>query len=336
MQKKADRILITGGSGFIGTNLISSLSTHYSTILNIDRCKPKIDNHIQYWHKGDILDRDDLFKLFKDFKPEIVIHLAARTDTNSNKLIDYIDNTEGTKNVIDATKDSNSVSRLIITSTQYVYFKKDKPLPASDLDFSPHTVYGESKVQNEQYAREMDLKCCWTIVRPTNVWGPWNMRYPDELLKMIKRGFYFHPGKKKVIKSYAFVQNLVHQLIGIIMADRNIVDKQVFYLGDLPMDSYEWVNSFSLQLIKRDVIVMPRFLLKILAIAGELLKIIHIRFPLTWIRFLNMTTDYPTPVEKTISIFGQGSCNHDDNVKETIAWLYSEGVNYFPFWKTVR
>jgi hypothetical protein len=136
------------------------------------------------------------------------------------------------------------------------------------------------------------------------------------------------------MKSYGYVKNLVHQLTGIMNSERSVIDKQVFYLGDLPMDSYEWVNSFSVQLTKRDAIIIPRFIVKMLALIGEFLKFLKIKFPLTNLRYLNMTTDYLTPMDKTISLFGIYSNCHPDNVKETIDWIYSDGLPYFPYWQT--
>ena len=55
-QEKNSKILITGGSGFIGTNVIEYLSSKNIKLLNIDINEPKIKNHFEFWREVDILD----------------------------------------------------------------------------------------------------------------------------------------------------------------------------------------------------------------------------------------------------------------------------------------
>jgi nucleoside-diphosphate-sugar epimerase len=83
-------------------------------------------------------------------------------------------NTDGVANVLAALKKLPTIRRFVATSTQFVV--GPGPFPAHDLDLRPHTVYGESKVIGEQLVRKAELACTWSIIRPTNVWGPWHSR----------------------------------------------------------------------------------------------------------------------------------------------------------------
>src|ERR1035437_756823 len=208
------KVLVTGGSGFIGTNLIESLILAGHEIVNLDSSSPLDSSQARYWVAGDLFDLPSLKKAFEAFQPEWVVHLAARTDTLSERLEDYDVNTRGTANVLEAVKACPSIRRLLVTSTQYVYKSANRPFPSHETDFKPHTVYGQSKVITEQLTRDAGLECEWCIIRPSNIWGPWHMRYPQELWRVLAKGHYVHPGKAPVIRTYGYVKNIVHQIEG--------------------------------------------------------------------------------------------------------------------------
>lgn len=315
------RIFVTGGSGFIGTNLMETLiKSGEHVLLNFDNTVPKLPEHLAYWKEGDLLNQEEIAEALLNFKPEVVIHMAARTDTDPTcTLEDYKVNTEGSQNVLEAIKACESVKRAIITSTQFV--NQYHGIPKHDEDYAPHTKYGESKVIMEQMTRKADLKCAWTLIRPTNIWGPWHIRYPSEFWKVLSKGLYFHPGKQPVIRSYGYVGNVVSQIIAIMNSPIEKIDHQVFYVGDMPIDIYYWVNGFSQKQIGKRVRVMPRFFVKLLAIVGDVLSLAHIRFPLTSSRYKSMTNSNTAPIEKTIAAFGNPPYSLDQGIEETVNWL---------------
>ena len=93
--------------------------------------------------------------------------------------------------MLEAIRATPSVERSIITSTQFVC--GPGRVPQNETDYFPATIYGQSKVITEQLTRAADLPSCWTIIRPTNVWGPWHMRYRREFWRVLERGFIFIP-----------------------------------------------------------------------------------------------------------------------------------------------
>jgi GlcNAc-P-P-Und epimerase len=330
MSKK--KILITGGSGFIGTNLINSLvQDNNISILNIDLNKPSSQKHYTFWKKCDIMNFEKLNEIFQDFKPSYVIHLAAKTDTSSDILDDYKENTIGTLNVINCINNLPKIKKVIITSTQYVYKSIDNPFPINDTDYKPHTAYGVSKKISEDYTRDHVKHASWTIIRPTNIWGPWNYNYPNGLYKAIQKGFYVNPSKMLAFKSYGFVFNIVHQITSILFSEINITDKKVFYVGEEPMSSRTWVNTTYYALKGSLPISVPNFILSIAAFFGDLLGYFEIKFPLTSLRLANMLDSYFVPIDKTIKLFGVKFDKLEDNVNSTIEWLndYQKGkFNY--------
>jgi len=317
------KILITGGSGFIGTNLIDHLKNNYS-LLNIDIKPPINSDQKEYWRECDILDKSKLFEILRDFQPDFLIHLAARADVEGKTLDDYKANTIGTQNVLEAVKNTSSMKRVIITSTQFV--NQYHGFPKDDEDFAPYTVYGQSKVITEKITREAELDCCWTIIRPTNIWGPWHWRYPNEFWKVIAEGKYLHPSNQKVIRSYGYVGNVCWQIQKILEIDESLVCGKVYYVGDEPIDILKWVNEFSKQQIGKNVKEVDKRLLRIIAVFGDLLKIMGIKFPLTSSRLKSMTTSNVAPMNKTFQVLGKSPYSLEEGVKETIKWL----KRYYP------
>jgi len=206
-------------------------------------------------------------------------------------------------------------------------------LPTSDTDYSPHTIYGQSKVITEQLTRESKLKCCWTIVRPSNIWGPWHLRYPVQLWKIIDKGLYIHPCSHPVIRTYGYVKNITYQLLKIVQADTSVVANQTYYLGDIPIDSYDWLNAISKNLTGKEIRRVPSFLFTIPAAVGDVLLKFGIPSPLYTARFKNMIEDYPAPTDKTVNLFGVSNLSLDDNIEETVKWIKSEGKEFFDYWK---
>ncbi|MFZ1686847.1 MAG: NAD(P)-dependent oxidoreductase [Flavobacteriales bacterium] len=317
------RLVVTGGSGFIGTNLVEHFKQLGTPLLNLDWNKPLDPAHNPFWHLCDIMDSDAVRAIFKEFQPTHVVHLAARADTDEpNDIAAYQQNHSGTKLLLEVVKEFASVQRIIITSTQFVCEAGYQP--KHDLDFKPFTLYGETKRLTEMHTREAGLSCAWTIIRPTTIWGPWSLRYRDVMFKVMRKGLYFHPSKKKVVRSYGYVGNVVWQIEQMLTAPVEKVNGQVFYVGDQPMDLRLWVDAISRKLVGRPVRYIPTWLVRTVAFGGDVLKIFHIPFPITTGRFRSMTSDYVTPMDKTISTFGQAPWSLEQGVDAMVKW-YDNG-----------
>ncbi len=235
---------------------------------------------------------------------------------------DYAANHVGTQNVIKAIEATPSVARAVFTSSQFVV--GPGLLPQDELDFRPHTIYGQSKVLSEQAVRAARLRCVWTIVRPTNIWGPRHPRYPHEFWRVLKQGRYFHPGGRRVTRCYGYVGNVAEQILRILGSEAQQVDGRVFYVGDAPVDLYEWTNAFSLELTGKPVRVVPRPALRGAAMVGDVVVACGGRFPIFSSRYRSMTEDYVTPMEPTFDVLGPSPTCMQDGVRETVKWLRQE------------
>lgn len=317
------RVLVTGGSGFIGTNLVKLLIEAGEEVLNVDWNPPLDPGQRPTWRELDIMDEEAVAKAFDAFRPTHVVHLAARTDTDEQRDLNaYVQNHEGTRRLLTAVKACPTVERIIVTSTQFVCEAGHQP--KDDLDFKPFTLYGESKRLTEMVTREARLPCTWTIIRPTTIWGPWSLRYRDVMFKVMRKGLYFHPSRRKVIRSYGYVGNVVWQIDRILRLPAERMNGRVFYVGDPPFDLRTWVEAVSKALTGRSVRYIPTWAVRTLAVTGDVLKGVGLPFPITSGRFRSMTSDYITPMDRTIEALGPAPFSVEEGVKAMVAW-YDDG-----------
>ena len=282
------KVLITGGSGFIGTNLLLFLIEKYE-ILNIDIRESNLTELQKYTSLVDITNYEKLRNVVISFSPDYIIHLAARTDLNGKSINDYSANTAGVSNLMKIIHELPNLKKLIVTSSMLVchtgYYPKDQ------FDYAPNTLYGESKVETERIVWDNKPQCDWAIIRPTSIWGPWfGVPYRNFFDMVISRK-YFHIGRKSCTKTYGYIGNAVYQIEQILFHETLNEDQKVFYIGDNPPTNIEtWANEIAEELnynIKR----VPFWMLKTAAYFGDLLKLFNITFPMTSFRLKNMTTD---------------------------------------------
>lgn len=314
------KILITGGSGFIGTNLISFLEDNYPDIpiYNIDIKQPKLDWHKKYWIKCDINEYSDIINNIEKISPTYIIHLAAEADVKFTKLSDFNTNIQGLKNICEIVNKCKSLKRIIFTSTQYVHQFHGEP--KSDEEYFPFTIYGESKVEGEKIVRQYGLNKTWIIIRPTNIYGPYNDVYVNGLFKVISKGIYFHPNIN-VKRSYGYVGNVVEQITNILFAKEELIKSQVFYVGDEPIWLLDFVKAIHKELSKGKVRMLPLFVFRLMASIGEIAKKINIPFPMNKTRYKNLVTENPINMRKTFEILGKGNYSFEEGIKTTIDWF---------------
>ncbi len=318
------RIIVTGGSGFIGTRLISCLLEQGHEVLNLDKAEPLDASQDGNHRQVDILDAAAVNAVFDSFRPQRLFHLAGRTDCDESTTVEagYAVNVTGTVNVLAAAGVCTTLERVLVTSSQYVC--RPGYEPSGDEDYNPHTVYGQSKVETERAVRRASLNCPWVVVRPTNVWGPWHMRYRSQVWRAIRKGFYFHPGGEPVIRSYGYVGNVARQMVGLMEAETSSVSGRVFYVGDPPRDLSDWVNGFSHALLGRPVKVVPRPVLRAAGLMGDVISQVRGReFLIHSSRYRSMVTSEAAPMAKTYALLGPSPISLDQAVSETVSWLRS-------------
>jgi len=173
------RILVTGGAGFIGSNLVWALVRDFEVGIADDLSTGNIGNvHPSAWfRKVDILD-DALEAAFEEFAPDVVVHLAAQSSVAASladPARDWEVNAEGTRRIAQLAS-KTGVTRVISASSAAVYGDPaDAPLPLPEVaQKAPLSPYGESKLAAEGLlAQELaGTDVDFASFRFSNVYGP--------------------------------------------------------------------------------------------------------------------------------------------------------------------
>jgi len=174
------KILVTGGAGFIGSNVVDALvkDGHEVTVLdNLSTGKEENINPEVKFYNIDLLDMESLELVFREFKPDVVSHHAAQIDVRKSvedPAFDAETNIIGSINLFELSINAG-VRRIIFSSTGGALYGEPEKLPASeDTPIEPLSPYGVSKYCVENYLNY--FKRLYgierVILRYANVYGP--------------------------------------------------------------------------------------------------------------------------------------------------------------------
>lgn len=314
-----ERILLTGASGFIGTNLLEDLLKKGYTVKNLDWNKPKIEERKNLWENVNIINYEQFEQAVLHFNPEYIIHLAARTDLDGKTLEEYDQNITGVENLMKMIHKLPNLKKVIITSSKFVTRNGYKI--KNQHDYCPHTKYGESKVETEIRVWNDMPDCDWCIIRPTSIWGPWFGVPYRNFFDIVMKHMYFHIGHIKCHKTYGYIGNAIYQIEQLLFNETSDENNKVFYIGDEPpYEINEWADEIAAELGFK-VPTMPVWFVKCLAKFGDFLGLFHIHFPMQSFRFGNMTNDGINDMSNTYKIASDMPYTRLHGTKETIAWI---------------
>ena len=155
------RILITGGAGTLGSNIASQFQKQNIDFFIVDNFETGNLRNIQnikkdFWTELDILDEKELKKVFKDFKPNCIIHSAASYKDPNNWIKDAEVNILGSIKLAELSK-KYGVEKIINFQTALCYGKpKQNPIKI-DHSIEPFSSYGLSKAFGENYLLQLKI-----------------------------------------------------------------------------------------------------------------------------------------------------------------------------------
>lgn len=188
-------IVVTGGAGFIGSNLVRFLVGQGDTVVTFDKLTyagnlknlDGLDESLHTFVRGDIAEPKDVRALFETHQPDVVMHLAAEShvDRSIDAPGEFIrTNVQGTQVLLDTAKHFG-VRKFIHVSTDEVYGELDETgLFTEETPLAPNSPYSASKAASDllvrAYVKTFGFPAC--ITRCSNNYGPY--QFPEKLIPL--------------------------------------------------------------------------------------------------------------------------------------------------------
>ncbi len=217
------KILVTGGAGFIGTNLCEALKAAGHAVVALDNLSVSDSNlgtlekaGVEFV-KADIAEYDSIVPHFAGI--DVVYHLAAMNRAQrsiENPRAANASNVDGTLNVLEAMR-ANNVPRIIFISSSSVYAGREGSLK-EDGPLSPPHPYGVGKLAGEHYVRIYGelFGIKWTTLRLFSVYGPYQLGNIDKAGAVAKFIDFAHTekalpiyGDGSALRNFTFVSDVV-------------------------------------------------------------------------------------------------------------------------------
>lgn len=250
------RVLVTGGSGFVGANLVTELLDRGHTVRSFDRAPSPLGDHAGLEVvEGDICDKQTVAAAVQDI--DTVIHTAAIIDlmggasvTEEYRQRSFAVNVEGTKNLVHASQEAG-VQRFVYTASNSVVMggqdivNGDETMPYTNRF---NDLYTETKVVAEKFVLsqngEQGMLTC--SIRPSGIWGRGDQTMFRKVFENVLAGHVkVLVGNKNIKLDNSYVHNLIH---GFILAGEHLVPGgtapgQAYFINDgEPINMFEFAR----------------------------------------------------------------------------------------------
>ena len=225
-------VAVTGGSGFIGSNVVDALVGAGRTVRVLDTLRPHRDD--VEWHPVDILDVDSLLPAIEG--TEAVFHLAAMADVNdifADPVRATAVNVQGTVNVLEAARRTDA-GRVVLASTVWVYGATTGDVVDETTPFDPDTdrhLYVTTKIASEFACRDFHTLYGrpYTVLRYGIPYGP-RMRESTVMSAFFRRALAGEAltidGDGMQARNFVFVEDLAraHLLSLLPQAENQVIN----------------------------------------------------------------------------------------------------------------
>jgi dihydroflavonol-4-reductase len=243
-------VLITGGTGFIGSRLALACveQGHQVAVLGReDASEAELSNRAFLESKGvrillgSVTDRERMFAVTAGI--DRVFHLAAaQHEMNVPDELFRAVNVEGTRNMLDASV-AAGVQRFLHGSTIGVYDRDVDAIVDETTPLKPDNIYGVTKAEGEAVVRAYFDRLPCTIIRISETYGPGDRRLL-KLFKAVAKGVFFMVGRGENIHQLIYVDDLAEGFL--TAADHERAVGETFVLaGEERLTSNEMVAAIA-------------------------------------------------------------------------------------------
>lgn len=248
MNKK--KLLVTGGCGFIGRNLVNGFVSAGFDVIVLDFAGEAFRDDVTFINT-DIRDKNAVIAACKGINT--VIHNASvvHTKANHSKAVWEV-NFQGTLNIIEACKIHKVPKLIYISSASVVYQGKDIENGNEKLSYSTisQAAYADSKIQAEKavlaFNGSLDTTCC--AIRPHVVFGPEDNRFIPAIIEKTKAGKLKRSiGKNNKLSDFTYVSNLVDAVIAAeakLGVNTPVAGQAYFITNGEPISFFDFIGDF--------------------------------------------------------------------------------------------
>jgi nucleoside-diphosphate-sugar epimerase len=245
-RQDAEKVLVTGGGGFLGKAIVKRLINRGDNVRSLAR---KFYSALEEMGvdqiQGDISNSEIVAKTCED--RDVVFHVAAKPPPWGKYADYYNTNVKGTQNVIDACIQQN-VSRLIYTSTPSVVFTGDD-LEGVDESFpyppKYNSFYPETKAMAERrVVKAVSTKLRAIILRPHQIWGPEDPHFLPRLLDRAKKLKRIGDGKNIIDTTYIDNAADAHIIAADKLKNNPQLSGNIYFISQgEPIAAWDMINA---------------------------------------------------------------------------------------------
>ncbi|MEM1165373.1 MAG: NAD(P)-dependent oxidoreductase [Planctomycetota bacterium] len=330
------KILVTGGSGFIGSYFYDLLLEDGHELVILDLIEPGFDAPRATYLKGDIRDHAAVRGAMQGC--DYLLHLAAAHHDFGIERPTYFDVNEQGMAVLAEVMDELGVRKCCFYSSVAVYGDAHEP-HHEDSGKQPNNHYGESKLAGEvvlkQWAEKGEGRSA-IVIRPTVTFGPRNFANMYSLIRQIDSGKFVQVGKADNIKSLSYVENIIRATTFLMARQHELPPFDIYNYIDKPDLTSSRITEVVYEALgkKKPGFAVPMWLAQLLALPFDIvIKLTGKNLPVSSMRIKKLfaaRTKFES--DKILAAGFEPPVPLEEGIRRMVKWYQAGGKDQEAVW----